>query len=261
MAVIHVKLAVFSFLFGLALTKTCDTLFGNPTQARNQDRIFAGKRISSEMIPAYVPDGIFTVTGCLDSCLRFHHCTSFDFMQSSKFNGKICKIYGGNQQNVRLTSKRDWIHFNMSSAFLRQCLDLCLRIKVCVSIDIKKQNTQRSCRVNRANPKYFIIENDDWTHINVSSRALEEILASAEDECKEKDTDEASFTLELSSQTPTAVSLDEYCKTKALTVDSCTQKKKQGNCSGVWEARILANGWCCVDPESSSQHCCCPIPQ
>lgn len=45
-----------------------------------------------------------------------------------------------------------------------QCLDLCLRIKVCASIDIKKQNTQRSCRVNRANPKYFIIENDDWTH-------------------------------------------------------------------------------------------------
>lgn len=56
-----------------------------------------------------------------------------------------------------------------------QCLDLCLRIKVCASIDIKKQNTQRSCRVNRANPKYFIIENDDWTHINVSSRALEEV--------------------------------------------------------------------------------------
>ena len=120
MAVVHVKLAVFSFLFGLALTKTCDTLFGNPTQARNQDRIFAGKRISSDMIPAYVPDGIFTVTGCLDSCLRFYHCTSFDFMQSSKFNGRICKIYGGNQQNVRLASKRDWIHFNMSSAFLRQ---------------------------------------------------------------------------------------------------------------------------------------------
>nr|XP_058960873.1 uncharacterized protein LOC131787827 [Pocillopora verrucosa] len=141
-----------------------------------------------------------------------------------------------------------------------QCLDLCLRIKVCASIDIKKQNTQRSCRVNRANPKYFIIENDDWTHINVSSRALEEILASAENECKEKDTDEASSTLELSLQTPTAVSLDEYCKTKALTVDSCTQKKRQRNCSGVWEARILVNGWCCVDPESSSQHCCCPIP-
>lgn len=56
-----------------------------------------------------------------------------------------------------------------------QCLDLCLRIKVCASIDIKKQNTQRSCRLNRANPKYFIIENDDWTHINVSSRALEEV--------------------------------------------------------------------------------------
>ena len=56
-----------------------------------------------------------------------------------------------------------------------QCLDLCLRIKVCASIDIKKQNTQRSCRVNRANPKYFIIENDDWTHINLSSRALEEV--------------------------------------------------------------------------------------
>ena len=56
-----------------------------------------------------------------------------------------------------------------------QCLDLYLRIKVCASIDIKKQNTQRSCRLNRANPKYFIIENDDWTHINVSSRALEEV--------------------------------------------------------------------------------------
>ena len=29
-----------------------------------------------------------------------------------------------------------------------QFFDLCLRIKVCASIDIKKQNTQRSCRLN-----------------------------------------------------------------------------------------------------------------
>ena len=120
MAVTFIKLTVFFFLVDLAFTKTCDTLFGNPTQARNQDRIFAGKRISSELSPAFVPHGIFTIMGCLDSCLRFDHCVSFDFMQSSAPNGKICRIYDGNQHTVRLVPERDWIHFNVSSAYLRK---------------------------------------------------------------------------------------------------------------------------------------------
>ena len=59
-----------------------------------------------------------------------------------------------------------------------QCLDLCLRTKQCASIDVKKKNTKRSCRVNRVAPKYFIAENDDGTHINISSKALEEVSVS-----------------------------------------------------------------------------------
>ncbi|XP_022785049.1 uncharacterized protein LOC111325492 isoform X3 [Stylophora pistillata] len=145
--------------------------------------------------------------GCLDSCLRFDHCVSFDFMQSSAPNGKICRIYDGNQHTVRLVPERDWIHFNVSSAYLRK------------------------------------------------------ILATAEEECKGIETDETSSTLESSLQTHINVTMDEYCQTTALTVQSCAKKKRQGNCSGAWKAQDLADGWCCVDPHSPSDHCCCPIPQ
>lgn len=46
--------------------------------------------------------------------------------------------------------------------------------------------------------------------------------------------DETSSTLESSLQTHINVTMDEYCQTTALTVQSCAKKKTQGNCSYYW---------------------------
>ena len=70
-----------------------------------------------------------------------------------------------------------------------------------------------------------------------------------------------SFAGETSSMTQTQAKLDDYCANVAPDVDSCKKEKQLGNCAGDWKARILNNEWCCVDPNLSSQDCCCPIPQ
>ena len=56
-----------------------------------------------------------------------------------------------------------------------QCLDLCLRTKQCASIDVKKGNPQKLCRVNREGLEYFLEERNDWTHINIGSQALRKV--------------------------------------------------------------------------------------
>lgn len=71
----------------------------------------------------------------------------------------------------------------------------------------------------------------------------------------------SSFTGETTSMTQTQAKLNDYCANVAPSVDSCAKKKKQGNCAGDWKARVLDNGWCCIDPNHPSKNCCCPIPQ
>ena len=62
--------------------------------------------------------------------------------------------------------------------------------------------------------------------------------------------------------TQTQEKLNDYCANIGpYREETCKKEKQQGNCAGDWEARIVKNEWCCIDPNHPSDHCCCPIPQ
>lgn len=105
----------------LALTKACDPFFGNgfdPNHERFQSRIFKGKRLFvDELIPTFSSRAAFTSLECLDICLRFDHCVSFDFLSSTE---STCRIHRAVQGTMFIVEEKDWTHFNMSDVYLRQ---------------------------------------------------------------------------------------------------------------------------------------------
>ncbi|XP_078381616.1 uncharacterized protein LOC144664370 isoform X1 [Oculina patagonica] len=146
--------------------------------------------------------------------------------------------------------------FSASAVFTSlECLDICLRSEHCVSFDFLGFN-ENICRIHRVVQHTMpLIVEKDWTHFNMSSDYLRQILSSAVDECEGRETGEAA------SMTQTQAKLNDYCANVAPSVDSCSKKKKQGNCAGAWIARVHDSGWCCIDSSHPSKNCCCPIPQ
>ncbi|XP_078381617.1 uncharacterized protein LOC144664370 isoform X2 [Oculina patagonica] len=180
-----------------------------------------------------------------DKCSAQPHDKLLEFQEKKKlrtFNGQ------------RLASQEAKV-FERDVLSNLQCLDICLRTEQCASVDIKETNSKKICRVNRASQEHFLEDKDNWSHINISAQYLRKILSSAVDECEGRETGEAA------SMTQTQAKLNDYCANVAPSVDSCSKKKKQGNCAGAWIARVHDSGWCCIDSSHPSKNCCCPIPQ
>ena len=101
----------------------CDTLFRNGFDVRHkevQNRMFKGKRLSSEPNPMLLSKNVSTTMECLDACLRFDQCVSFDVEASPQQPRKVCKIHGSVQRSIALVKVENSIHFNLSSELLRQ---------------------------------------------------------------------------------------------------------------------------------------------
>lgn len=105
--------------------QACDPIFGKAfdrSDERIQNRIYTGKRLSGAT--TFLTRVVFTTLECLDICLRFDQCVSFDF-QALSSHENICRIYydRGIQdilETMPFVEETNWTHFNLSSAYLRE---------------------------------------------------------------------------------------------------------------------------------------------
>lgn len=74
----------------------------------------------------------------------------------------------------RLTS-RDAKVFDRDVFTNLQCLDICLRTEQCASVDVRETNSKKICRVNRASQSYYLEDEDNWSHINISGENLRKV--------------------------------------------------------------------------------------
>lgn len=98
----------------------CDTQFGmvfDVNHKEMQHRMLHGKRLS-RTIPSLLSRGVFTILECLDMCLRFDRCASFDLDTSR--HQKVCKIHGAVKSRKPFVKDESWIHFDLSSEYLKQ---------------------------------------------------------------------------------------------------------------------------------------------
>lgn len=98
-------------------------------------------------------------------CSAQPHSTYIEFQETVKiqtFSGK------------RLTS-RDAKVFDRDVFTNLQCLDICLRTEQCASVDVKETNSKKICRVNRASQSYYLEDEDNWSHINISGENLRKV--------------------------------------------------------------------------------------
>ena len=119
MARLFLTLAWVTLLLHVIPTQECDSIFGRGFDDPNhQSRIFKGKRLSVDAKkPTFLTHPVFTSLQCLDFCLRFDHCVSFDFLASHE---SICRIHPGTQNTMPLVEDRNWIHFNLTAVYLRK---------------------------------------------------------------------------------------------------------------------------------------------
>lgn len=112
-------LAWVTLLLQMIPTQECDLVFGNGLDDPNhQSRIFKGKRLSVDARnPTYLTHSVFTSLQCLDICLRFDHCVSFDVLSTHE---NICRINLVAKHTMPLVEERNWTHFNLSSVYLRE---------------------------------------------------------------------------------------------------------------------------------------------
>lgn len=108
-----------TLLLQVISAQECDSFFGNGFDDPNhQSRIFKGKRLSVDAKkPTYLTHPVFTSLQCLDLCLRFDQCVSFDFLASHE---NICRINRITQHTMPLVEDRNWTHFNLSVVYLRK---------------------------------------------------------------------------------------------------------------------------------------------
>lgn len=120
MARLRFTLAWVTLLLQILPTQGCDSFFGNGfdlSHQKIQSRIFTGKRLSvDETNPTFLTRAVVTSLECLDFCLRFDHCVSFDFLPHEN----ICRINRVTQRTMPLVEERNWTHFNLSSVYLRK---------------------------------------------------------------------------------------------------------------------------------------------
>ena len=110
-----------TLLFQVIPTQECDSVFGNGFDDPNhQSRIFKGKRLSVNVKKTtyiYSTLPVSTSLQCLDLCLRFDHCVSFDFLASHE---NICRINRVTQLTMPLVEDKNWTHFHLSAVHLRK---------------------------------------------------------------------------------------------------------------------------------------------
>lgn len=113
------SLAWVALLLQVIPTQECNSVFGNGFDDPNdQSRIFKGKRLSeSAKKTTYLTFPVFTSLQCLDLCLRFDHCVSFDFLASRE---NICRINRVTHHTTPLVDDKNWTHFNLSAVYLRK---------------------------------------------------------------------------------------------------------------------------------------------
>lgn len=72
-----------------------------------------------EQIPTVLSRKVQTVMECLDACLRYDRCVSFD-VEAKPLQLKVCRIFGEVESMLPLVEGGNSIHFNLSSKLLRQ---------------------------------------------------------------------------------------------------------------------------------------------
>ena len=58
-----------------------------------------------------------------------------------------------------------------------QCLDICLRITHCFSVDINLDHPSKICRINPLfeTRKHILVKDENWKHVNISAKHLRKV--------------------------------------------------------------------------------------